>query len=298
MFKYLLVIFLISFGSAFSQHTKKTSKDHPKENPKEYSREHFNDFKLITDMMDSVKKVNYIRFNMKSVERVETGYSIASTKIKLQTHPRKSYLVNTEKKLEILYNEGELNSKALVKPHVFPFFTMTLEPRGNLMRKNQHFTILEIGFDFTVRTIAVALSKEKDQIAKHLTYLGKVEKNKMNCYMLVYENQTFSYYDYTVQPKETVSNIAHKFVVNDYMIRCKNKLYDDYGYLKAGTKIKIPTFYCKKAIFYIEEKTMLPISTSIFDEVGLFESYDYYDIEINKPIPANEFKRDFKSYGF
>jgi len=29
-----------------------------------------------------------------------------------------------------------------------------------------------------VRTIAVALSKEKEQIAKHLSYLGKVEKTK------------------------------------------------------------------------------------------------------------------------
>lgn len=298
MFKYLLFIFLISFGNAFSQHVKKNSKENLKESPKEYSREHFNDFKLITDMMDSVKKVNYIRFNMKSVERTETGFSIASTKIKLQTHPRKSYLLNTEKKLEILYNEGELNNKALVKPHVFPYFTMTLEPRGNLMRKNQHFTILEIGFDFTVRTIAVALSKEKDQIAKHLTYVGKVEKNKMNCYMLIYENLTFSYYDYTVQHKETVSSIAGKLIVNDYMIRCKNKLYDDYGYLKEGSKIKIPNFYCKKAIFYIEEKSMLPISTSIFDENGLFESYDYFDVELNKPIPANEFKKDFKDYKF
>jgi hypothetical protein len=43
---------------------------------------------------------------------------------------------------------------------------------------------------------------------------------------------------------------------------------------------------------------MLPISTSIFDEAGLFESYDYYDLELNKPIPVNEFKRDFKGYGF
>jgi hypothetical protein len=59
---------------------------------------------------------------------------------------------------------------------------MSLDPRGNLMRKNQHFTILDIGFDFMARTIAIALSKEKDQIAKHLTHAGKVEKNKMMCH--------------------------------------------------------------------------------------------------------------------
>lgn len=298
MFKLYFFILILISGSVISQNAKKHAKNNPIETQKDYSREHFKDFKLITDMMDSVRKINYLRFQMKSIERVETGYSTASTKIKLQTHPRKSYLLNAEKKLEVLYNEGEQNNKAVVKPHVFPYFTMSLEPRGNLMRKNQHFTILELGFDFTVRTIAIALSKEKDQVAKHLTYVGKVEKNKMMCYLLTYENQSFSYTEYIVQHKETVSSIAAKFTVNDYMLRCKNKLYDDYGYLKEGSKIKIPNFYCKKAIFYVDEKTMLPISISIYDEVGLFESYDFSDLEVNKPIPAIEFTRNYKDYGF
>lgn len=298
MYKSLFFILFLLPISVFSQSQKKKLKNQHLEYSKEYSREHLVDFKIITDMMDSVKKINHLRFNMKSIERVETGLSLASTKVKLQTHPRKSYLLNPEKKLEVLYNEGENNNKALIKPHVFPYFTISLDPRHNLMRKNQHFTILELGFDFTVRTIAIALSKEKENISKHLSYLGKVEKNKMMCYLLVYENQTFSYYDYKVQQKETISSIASKFTVNDYMLRCKNKLYDDYGYLKEGSTIKIPTFYCKKAVFYVDEKTMLPISISIYDEIGLFESYDFYDIELNKPIPAEEFNRNYKGYGF
>ena len=293
-----IILIVISSFNAFSQHSKKNAKHHLMESPKEVSREHFKDFKLITDMLDSSKKVSSLRYNMKSVERIETGYVTATTKVKLQVHPRRSYLVNTDNKLEVLYSEGENNNKALVKPHVFPYFTMSLDPRGNLMRKNQHFTILDIGFDLNEKTIAIALSKEKDQIARHLTYVGKVEKNKMNCMLLVYENLDFSYYEYTVQHKETVSSIAGKFTVNDYMIRCKNKLYDNYGYLKEGSVVKVPTFYCKKAVFYVDEKTMLPISVSIYDEVGLFESYDFFNLEVNSPIPAAEFKRDFKGYGF
>ena len=289
---------MIASLNAFSQHSKKYVKRHLADSPKEVSHEHFKDFKLITDMLDSAKKVSYLRYNMKSIERIESGYATASTIVKLQCHPRKSYFVNTLNKLEVLYNEGEINNKALVKPHVFPYFTLSLDPLGNLMRKNQHFTILDIGFDFAARTIAVALSKEKDQIAKHLTYAGKVEKNKMNCHLLVYENVDFSYRDYVVQHKETVSSIAGKLTVNDYMLRCKNKLYDDYGYLKEGSTIKVPTFYCKKAVFYVDEKTMLPISVSIYDDISLFESYDFFNLEVNKPIPGFEFKRDFKGYGF
>ncbi len=262
------------------------------------SKEHLKDFKVISDMMDSAKKITSLRYKMKSMERIENGWNIANTQIKLQINPRKSYLLNTENKIEVLYNSTESVTKCLVKSNTFPYVSLNLDPRGNLIRKNQHFTILELGYDFTVRTIAVALSKEKDQIIKHLTLLGKVEKNNAHCIMLIYENLNFTYHDYVVQPKETVTSIASKFVVNDYMVRTKNKLYNEYGYLKVGSVIKIPSFYCKKGIFYIDEKTMLPISVSIFDEVGLFESYDYYEVELNKNIPDKEFKKDFKDYKF
>ncbi len=278
----LLILLLIVFSNLCAQ----------------ISKEHLKDFKIITDMFDSAKKVTFVRYKMKSLERIETGYAVANTNIKLQISPRKVYLINTEKKLEILYNEEISKDKCTVKPHVFPYFTMNLEPRGNLMRKNQHFTIHEIGFEFTVKTIAIALSKEKDQILKHLNMSGKVDKNGMKCYLMVYENTNFNYVDYTVQAKETVASIAGKFIVNDYMVRTVNKLYDDYGYLKKGSVIKIPNFYCKKAIFYVDEKTMLPVSMNIYDEVGLFESYDYYDIELNKAIPKDEFVKSYKGYGF
>lgn len=261
-------------------------------------KDHLKDFKIIADMIDSVKNIKYLRFSMKSLERIENGYASATTRVKLQTHPRRAYLINPDKKLEVLYNEGQLHNKCLVKPHVFPYLTLTLDPRGNLMRKNQHFTIHELGFDFTVKTIAMALSKEKENIAKHLSLAGEVEKNKMNCYLMIYENTAFSYFEYTVQQKETVASIATKFIVNDYMIRTKNNLYDEYGFIKPGTKIKIPNFYCKKAVFYIDKKTMLPVSINIYDEHGIFESYEYYDIEVNEVIPEKEFQRSYKGYGF
>lgn len=262
------------------------------------SKEHLSDFKIITDMMDSVKNLHSIRFNMKSLERIETGYEESHTQVKLQISPRKVYLKNPTVKLELLFNSDKSKVKCLVKPHVFPYFTLSLDPTGNLMRKNQHFTINEIGFDFTVKTIAIALSKEKNQIGKHLTLLGKVEKNGLNCYLMVYENLSFGYVDHIVGEKETAESISHKYIVNEYMVRTKNNLFDNYGYLKKGTIVKIPNYYCKKGIFYIDEKSMLPISITIFDEVGVFEMYEYSNLEINKPIPAAEFERNFKGYTF
>jgi hypothetical protein len=252
----------------------------------------------IAQMLDSIKNVKTLRTNIKALERINKGYLSATSEIKLNTAPRKLYFINREKKLEILYVTGQFNNKAVVKPHVFPYLTLNLDPRSNIMRKNQHYTVHELGFDFIGRTIGLVLSKEKENMAKSLTYLGKHERNGYICHMVVYETKTFPYFDYTVQHKETVTSIAYKQNVNDYMLRIKNNLYNDFGYLKEGSKIQIPYMYCKKAILYLDEITMLPVSVSIYDDVGLFESYDFSNIKINKPIAPEEFTKDYKEYGF
>ncbi len=256
------------------------------------------EFRLVLDMLDSIKNVKFVRLELKSLERSETGYLSATSFVKLQISPRRLYFVNPEKKLEILCNQGQLNGKVLVKPHVFPYITLALDPTGNLMRKNQHYTVNEVGFDFVGKTIGIALSKEKDNQYKNLTYAGKVEKNGVKCHLMVYENKNFAYTDYLVQHKESIGSIAIRLNVNDYMLRAKNKMYNDYGYVKAGTTIKVPVFYCRKAVFYIDEKHMLPISVSVYDDEGLFESYDYFISELNVPIPDAEFRKNYKGYHF
>lgn len=249
-------------------------------------------------MLDSIKNARAIRFKVTAIERTNGIYVKAISECKVQTAPRCMYLLNREKKLEILFSTGHYNNKAVVKPHVFPYLTLQLNPVGNLMRKNQHYTINELGFDFIGRSVAMALSKEKENFTKCITYYGKVEKNGCLCYLLVYEAKTFPYNDYVVKEKETVSSIALKFNCNDFLLRTRNNLYDDFDYLKKGLTIQVPQYYCKKAVFYVDEKTMLPISVAIFDEVGLFESYDFTNVILNKPIPAEEFTKEYKDYHF
>ncbi|HWY12915.1 MAG TPA: DUF1571 domain-containing protein [Bacteroidia bacterium] len=274
----LAIIFLVSFLCGNAQQNKAAQ--------------------LIVGMIDSIKNVKTVRTNINSIERINNSYLAAASEIKVNVSPRKLYFVNKEKKLEILYVTDEHNNKALVKPHVFPYFTLSLDPRGNIMRKNQHYTVNELGFDFIGRTIALVLSKEKENLIKSLTYVGKHERNGYMCYMVIYETKDFPYFEYVVKRKETVTSIALKLSVHDYMLRTKNNLFNDFGYLKEGSKILVPLMYCKKAVLYLDEKTMLPVSVSIYDDIGLFENYDYTNIKINKPIDEKEFTKNYKDYGF
>ena len=256
-----------------------------------------NPVKLMSQMTDSIRNVRTMRVRISATERIETKFLYAVSRIKLQTHPRKLYFLNPEKKLEILYVSGENGGKALVKPHIFPFVPMYLEPMGNLMRKNQHYTIHELGYEFIGRSVAFTLNKDKDGL-KNFSYHGKVMKNGFMCYLLEYENKNYSYVDYIVREKETVSSIALKNCVNDYLIRYNNDLVNDFGYLKKGKVLKIPNLYCKKAVIYIEEGHMLPVVLALFDDKGVFEYYEFTELEINKPIRSEEFTRSYPEYHF
>jgi hypothetical protein len=253
--------------------------------------------KLLGQMYDSIKSIKTLRVKIYALERIERKYIAANSEIKLQTSPRRLYFLNPNKKLEILYNEGQLNNRAMVKPHVFPYFTLTLDPTGNVMRKNQHYTINELGFDFIGKSVALTINKDKEGL-KNFIYRGKVSRNGYRCHMIEYENKGYGYSDYTVGEKETASTIAYKLCVNDYLLRYRNDLLNDFGYLKKGSVIKAPTLYCKKAVLFLDEKTLLPVSISLYDDVGIFENYEFTGIEVNKPIKEEEFTKDYKDYHF
>ena len=254
--------------------------------------------KLVAEMFDSIKGLKTVRFKAKALERGPGGtYHSSTTNNKISSNPLKVYFSNPEKKLEILYVTGSNKNKAYVKPASFPYVTVSLDPLGNIMRRNQHYTIFQLGFEFLGKAVAMAFSKEKD-ISKSLSYHGLHVVNGYTCHLIVFEAKNFNYVDHTVQKKETVSSIAIKLAVNDYMIRVKNDLYNEYGYLNQGSKITVPNIYAKKVVIYIEEKSMLPVNVSIFDEIGIFESYSYTEMIINKPFEENEFNKDFKGYGF
>lgn len=248
-------------------------------------------------MYDSIKNIKTLKQKVSAIERIDKQYTSANSEIKLQTHPRKVYFINRTKKLEILYNSELASNKALVKPHVFPYLTLTLDPSGNLMRRNQHYTLHELGYEFIGKSVALTINKDKEGLT-NFTYHGKVMKNGYNCYFIEYENKSYSYVNYVVGDKETASLIAYKLCVNDYLLRHKNDLMNDFGFLKKGRVLKVPSLYCRRAILFIDEKLMLPVSISLYDDAGLFESYEYTQIEINRPIKAEEFTRDYKDYGF
>jgi hypothetical protein len=248
-------------------------------------------------MYDSIKTTRTLQMKAAALERIDRKFLTANSEMKINSHPRKVYFINRQKGLEILYDATVSYNRALVQPNAFPYVPFYLDPSGNIMRRNQHYTIHELGFEFIGKSIALTINKDRDGLS-NFHYHGKYVKNGYNCYLLEYQNDAYGYTDYQVGYKETASLIAYKLCVNDYLLRYRNDLLNDFGYLRKGRVIKVPTLYCKKAMLYIDDRLFLPVSISIYDDVGIFESYDFTEVKKNLPFKENEFSRDNPAYGF
>lgn len=260
--------------------------------------ENISAIQILHQMIDSISNIKTLKVKLVALERFQNKYLKSTSYFKISYYPEKKlYFINPEKKLEILYIENKNDNKALVKHPSLPI-SIFLDPNGNIMKKNQHYTIHELGFEYIANTIQIALSKEKEKYLDYLHYLGIIEKNNLPCYTLMYESSQFEYVPYTITSKETVVSIARKLNINEYIIRDKNNLYYEFGYLKKGSVIQVPKMYCKKAFIYIDKKTFLPVSINLYDDKGLLESYDYYEVQKNITFKEEEFSKHYKEYNF
>ena len=252
---------------------------------------------ILQNTIASVENIQTLKFNLKCNERFKGKLLSAQSRVKLNTTPRKVYIYL--KGPELLWLQGKNNGNALVNPDGFPFVNVNLDPMGSLMRENQHHTIHEVGFNYFASIIKNSVQVVGEKFDDYFKCSGTIKWDGHDCHFVTAEYPDFKYVDYTVQKGETLETIARKFKLSDYMILELNagKVHN-YRDVKAKQKIKIPNVYGSKMVLYIDKETFLPRVIKVYDEKGLFESYEYHDLELNPKIAEEEFTREYKEYGF
>ncbi len=285
MFKvriFILFLFSISlfFGQiSYAQKTSMTAKE------------------IIFKMIKSIDDLERLKYSLKIVERGKKGYNHYESSVKLNRKPRKIYLYI--KGIELLWVQGWNNNKAYVKPNSFPYVNLSLDPLGFLMRQDQHHTLNEMGVDYFGSVIEYIALKYGDKFDDYFSLEGEERINNRPCYKIIIDNKNFGYETYTVGENESITSIARKLHVSEYMILEVNpKLNDYFDILKKGQTLKVPTAYAKYVTLYIDQLYFLPISIKILDDKGLFEQYDYHFLQVNPKIDDAEFTKDYKDYKF
>ncbi|MFN6944957.1 MAG: LysM peptidoglycan-binding domain-containing protein, partial [Cytophagaceae bacterium] len=199
--------------------------------------------------------------------------------------------------VELLYIHGENKNRALVNPNGFPYMNLNFDPYSSTLRKNNHHTLHEVGFDYINDIISNMVEKSGDDFNKYFKYLGDTIVNGRNCYKILIDYVDFAYYNYTIKAGENITDIAYRLHLSDYMILEINNL-SDYTSAKAGTVIKLPNVYARKTYLCIDRINYMPILQEMHDEKGLFSKYEFLNLQINPVIAPEEFTSSYKDYKF
>jgi outer membrane lipoprotein-sorting protein len=255
-----------------------------------------NSRELITQMMKALNNIKTLKYDLKISERIEGSLKNYGSSIKLQRFPRKLYIY--VKGAEVLWVEGQNNGDALVNPGSFPYINLNLNPFGSLMTADQHHTIHEIGFDYFKGIIDHTIVQVGDKFDKYFLYGGEEKLNGRDAYKVTILDNDFAFVPYTVKKNETLITIARDLSVSEYMIRENNKKVKSYHDVKEGQQIVVPNAYAKMTVIYVDKLYLIPLLTRVYDDKGLFESYEYLNLQVNPKIADEEFTKLYKDYHF
>lgn len=265
-------------------------------NAQEYS------FIELFQMMDSSITANTeLEFTFLKEERIEETYEYSTSEVKVQNIDQFCVYMksNTPREgLEILYREGENDGDVLINTNSFPYININLDPMGDLIRIDQHHTIHDLGF-FTIQGIVKNFIESLgDSLEKYIKRYPDYSWDGIDCYKILVDYTDYTYFEYTVQEGEDVDDIADRFHVNAYMILEKNDDLDDYDDVDEGDVILIPNLYAKKCEILLDKETFLPIRQIIYDEKGLYEKFEYKNVNVNPNFEVDEMQENYLMYGF
>lgn len=253
---------------------------------------------IVNKMISAVSAGKTFEYTMKQTERIDGKIYKNAIFTKVNESPKKVFIDNIEgdnKGVQVLYVKGERDNKALINK----LFGVKLSPFNNLIRKNQHHTILESGFSLLLNSVKDAKTRAtaEGKFNEVFKYEGTVTYDGRACYKLVLNDPTFTYVNYTIASGESLYSISMKKRVCEQLIIEKNNL-SGFGSAKAGSTILIPSSYAKKTILYIDKATNYPVYQEMYDEKGLFEKYEFYNLKINPSLTLMDFNEDNPEYNF
>lgn len=252
---------------------------------------------LIRQMIDSARALRGFTSVIRKTERIEGELILQVSKVKVSRNPYEVYVKQLAPKagVEILCADG--CRKALINMNGFPWINLTLDPDGTTMRRRQHHTVHDSGFDLLADILERSLNEFNPQ-NQVLTRGADVTWQGEEAYQISMENRGYHTRKYTVSAQENIADIAGRFNVNEYAILELNPQCDNYEDVRAGQELLIPSHYGVKMTLFINKKTLLPLLIRVYDNRGLFEEYDYTQFVLNPEFAANEFDESFAEYDF
>ena len=185
-----------------------------------------------------------------------------------------------------------------MNPNSFPYLTLSFYPENKILLAGGHHSIKKTGFIFFNNMFKYYKLKYKDKLFDYLKYMGTVTWKGTTCYKFVLNYPEYKISKYSIKKGDNLTRLASKQFLNIAKLRELNPNVKEKKELIPGHVISITNVYGKKAVFYLDSKSYLPVYQEIYDEKGLYEKYAFINVKYGKVIPDDEFSLDFKDYNF
>ncbi len=255
---------------------------------------------VLQTMLETIRQSHQFSYKMKAWERFGDEMVYTESDVKMQTRPLKIYMKTwaPDAGIQILYEEGARNGMALVRPSGFPYVSVKLSPMSSRMREGQHHTLRESGFSYFGDLISRNLQQHGHLIDRYVSLEDGVKWNNRDCYLLTINNPSYAWEPYSVQPGEDLVAIARKLGVSEHSILERNSNLKNYSDVKPGQVINTPNTYSKKTLLYIDKSNNLPIKKMLYDDLGLYEVYEFHYLNTTPRLGPETFDSSNPEYSF
>jgi outer membrane lipoprotein-sorting protein len=255
---------------------------------------------IILNMVEKIQSYSTFQFHLTKYERIEGEMVKEILDAKINARPLQVYLRQKlpVDGLEMLYNEGRNDGKALINPNAFPWVNLNLDPQGSIVRKGQHHSLYAFDFNYLISFLDHLLKKYSKDAENMVLLKGEVLWDKRKCYHIEMSNPNYARSTYTVKGDENLIAIAKKLNINEYSIVDLNEDIDNYNDVNDGQEINVPNDYAKRMTLYLDKEFLLPVMVKVYDDKGLYETFEYIDLKVNPSFSSEEFTQDYKDYKF
>lgn len=255
---------------------------------------------LLNTMIDRTGTLSTLRYDLKKYERIQGKLILEQMRFKLRRNPFAvyGYQISPRKGVEVLYPAEPGSKRILVKPNTFPYVSLTFDPYSDILLENQHQTIFAVGYDQTRKLLIAARDRYRSDLPRLVRYEGTLTWDGRKCHKLTLQPPAYQIQSYTVKAGDNLFSIADRLHVSWYKIMELNSLKSPNATLKPGQVLKVPSDYGKLIRVIIDAERLIPLVLEVEDELGVYERYEYYAVEVDPPLTDQDFSRNNPEYRF
>ncbi|MCX7606542.1 MAG: DUF1571 domain-containing protein [Bacteroidia bacterium] len=251
-------------------------------------------------LIDRTGTLKTLQYELKKYERVRGKLLLEHMKFKVRRHPFAvyGYQYSPRRGVEVLYPSEAGSNRPLVKPNTFPYVPLTLDPYGDLILEDQHQTLFAVGYDQIRSLLIAARERYRAELPKLVAHEGTLIWDGRRCHKLVLRAPNYRIESYSVSAGDNLFRVSDKLKVGWYKIMELNGFKSPNVSLKAGQVLKVPSDYGKVIRLIIDAERYIPLVVEVEDELGLYERYEYYRVEVDPPLTDMDFSRNNPQYNF